>query len=85
MKPEIDTRFGKQKVQSRAGLIKDADILLNDSTVLDMNRFKGVDCVLVDESQFLPAKLIDQFRQVEGEKVKCMNWRALNVSLLFGV
>lgn len=64
LKPEMDVRFGRKKVKSRAGLIQDADILLSDTTILNMQEFQGIDCVLVDECQFLTPDMIDQFRAI---------------------
>lgn len=48
----------------RAGLIRNADVLLGEDTKLDFEQFKGVDCILVDECQFLRESIIDQFRKV---------------------
>ena len=62
MKPEMDVRFGTNEVRSRAGLEKPADLLVGPETVLEDAAFAEVDCVLVDEAQFLSANLIDQLR-----------------------
>ena len=64
MKPELDVRFGVNEVRSRAGLEKPADLLVGPNTVLGDHDFKGVDCILVDEAQFLTESLIDQLRAV---------------------
>jgi len=60
----MDVRFGRQTVKSRAGLTQDADVLISDHSLLSLDQFKGVDCVLVDECQFLRAEIIEQFRLV---------------------
>jgi len=60
----MDVRFGRQSVQSRAGLHQKADVLIADDSLLDLDQFRGVDCVLVDECQFLRAEIIEQFRLV---------------------
>lgn len=62
MKPALDDRFGYGVVKSRAGLERDADILLHPTTVLNPAEFEGVSCILVDEAQFLSREVIDQLR-----------------------
>ena len=64
LKPKLDDRFGSHEVSSRAGLTKTADMLLTDDTVLDPEQFRGKDCILVDEAQFLSKSMIDQFRMI---------------------
>ena len=60
LKPRIDTRYGVGTVESRAGLRAEADLVVDRDTVLDPTRFEGLDCVLVDEAQFLSAAMVDQ-------------------------
>lgn len=62
LKPRLDDRFGAVAIASRAGLTADADLLVDPASRLDPNEFEGVDCVLVDEAQFLPPAIIDQLR-----------------------
>jgi thymidine kinase len=64
LKPRLDDRFGTKKVVSRAGLECDADMLLEPTTSLDPEKFEGIDCVLVDEAQFLSAHVIEQLRSL---------------------
>ncbi len=64
IKPRLDTRFGTEMVRSRAGLEREADLLVEPDTILDVEGMKGLDCVLVDEAQFLSSSLIDQLRQL---------------------
>jgi thymidine kinase len=64
MKPELDTRFGKGRVFSRAGLARDADLLLREDTVLDPAQLRSADCILVDEAQFLTPGMVEQLRRV---------------------
>ncbi len=64
IKPELDIRFGRDLVRSRAGVEKRADLLVSAETQLDLESFAGIDCVLVDEAQFLSPALIDQLRIV---------------------
>lgn len=68
MKPELDERFGKQKIKSRAGLEMPADILVSPETNLLEYDFTGVDCILVDEVQFLKANIIEQFREISTKQ-----------------
>ncbi len=64
IKPELDTRFGKDKIKSRAGLEKNADILVKPDTQLDFKQFANISCILVDEAQFLSEYLINQLREI---------------------
>src|ERR1700761_7868085 len=59
IKPRLDTRFGTDKVSSRSGLEAVADLLVDSDTQLDPREFAGLDCVLVDEAQFLSPSLIE--------------------------
>lgn len=68
MKPDFDTRFGKERIKSRAGLEMQADVLIVDETSLYGIDDQGVSCILVDEAQFLSAKVIEAFRQITLEK-----------------
>jgi thymidine kinase len=62
LKPRLDDRFGGGVIASRSGLEKKVDFLLDDDSVLDPEQFAGLDCVLVDEAQFLSPKLVEQLR-----------------------
>lgn len=64
MKPDLDTRFGKGKIKSRAGLEMGADVLIEDERSLQNISFGGVSCILVDEAQFLSAKVIETLRAI---------------------
>jgi len=64
IKPEIDHRFGKEYIRSRAGLQRKADLLVNYITILPLEDFQGMSCIIVDEAQFLGKNVIDQLRQV---------------------
>ena len=86
IKPEMDTRFGRDMIKSRAGLEKQADILVKGDTVLKIEDFKGVSCILVDEVQFLSESIIDQLRnitQVLDIPVICYGLRSDFKSRLF--
>jgi len=64
MKPEIDTRFGADAIKSRAGLEKNADVIINEQTRIRELDYSNIDCVLVDEAQFLTCSQIDDLRYV---------------------
>lgn len=64
LKPDVDIRFGKDKIKSRAGLEMEADLLVVDERSLQGIDFSGVHCILVDEAQFLGEKVIDALREV---------------------
>jgi thymidine kinase len=62
VKPALDTRFGKDTVKSRAGLEREADLIVGPDAVLDPQVFRGAHCVLVDEAQFVSPAVVDQLR-----------------------
>jgi len=64
IKPKIDVRFGEATITSRSGLSAVADVLVDATTVLEPERFEHVDCVLVDEAQFLSPFVVDQLREL---------------------
>lgn len=64
IKPKLDSRFGQTQVKSRAGLAKEADILIDTDTVIDRRTIADVNCIIVDEVQFLTKAVIDQFRSI---------------------
>jgi thymidine kinase len=78
MKPRLDVRFGATKISSRSGLEADADVMIDEETSLDPADFVGIDCVLVDEAQFLPPPVIDDLRRITvdpGVPVICYGLR----------
>ena len=64
MKPRLDTRFGAAKISSRCGLEAEADLVVDAETALDPRDFTGLDCILVDEAQFLPPWVIEDLRRI---------------------
>lgn len=68
LKPDIDTRFGKDQIQSRAGLQMQADILVGPTTDLLQLTFDHINCLLVDEAQFLSMEHVDQLREIAHKK-----------------
>lgn len=63
IKPALDDRFGESTVKSRAGLSRDADLLVHSDTALDPASCRDIHCILVDEAQFLSSRLIEQLRR----------------------
>lgn len=77
-KPRLDSRFATAKISSRSGLEADADLLIDDETVLDPRDFADLDCVLIDEAQFLPPAVIEDLRRITvdpGVPVICYGLR----------
>jgi thymidine kinase len=64
IKPALDTRYGPRGVVSRAGLERDADLIVGVDAELEPHVFVGASCVLVDEAQFLSATVVDQLREL---------------------
>ncbi len=67
MTPRLDIRFGEGKIASRSGLAADADLLVDETTQLDPRDYAGVDCILVDEAQFLAPNVIDDLRRITAD------------------
>jgi len=62
VKPSVDTK-GEQKVVSRIGAERKVDVLLkpkDNIAKLVIDKYPDVNCVLVDEAQFLQPKQVDQ-------------------------
>lgn len=64
LKPKLDDRFGAREISSRAGVKMEADALVEGDSVLDRSLFLGLDCVLVDEAQFLSPFVVEQLREI---------------------
>ncbi len=64
----IDDRFAKGKVASRLGIHADAELFEQDSHIFDqvstMNHVKKIDCVLIDEAQFLTKQQVKQLTDI---------------------
>lgn len=64
MKPDMETRFGRGNIKSRAGLEMQADLLISNEESLRGIDYSGVSCILVDEAQFLSRKVIEELRMI---------------------
>ena len=64
----IDDRFGKGKVSSRIGLQEDAELFNSTDdlyqTLIQISAAGKIDCVLIDESQFLTKEQVYQLTEV---------------------
>lgn len=69
MKPKVDSKGG-EKLVSRLGVARKVDLLISESDnifdiVKDYNtEVKKIDCILVDEVQFMKAHQIDQLFEI---------------------
>ena len=78
VKPRLDDRFGAERIASRAGLESTADLLLDATTRITAADVAGVDCILVDEAQFLAPSVIEDLRRITitpGVPVICYGLR----------
>ncbi|MES2345007.1 MAG: thymidine kinase [Chlamydiota bacterium] len=64
LKPKMDSRFGVENIKSRAGLEMAADILVTEETNLFDMDLADIDCLLVDEVQFMSVEIIEQLREI---------------------
>lgn len=63
-KPELDTRWGKEWITSRAGPKMTADLVLTNTSAISATALVDVSCVLVDEAQFLSLFVIEQLAYI---------------------
>jgi thymidine kinase len=86
LKPRLDDRFGSTKIASRSGLEAEADLLVEADHALVPSDFQGIDCLLVDEAQFLSPAVVEQLRRLTidpGLPVICYGLRTDFRSRLF--
>ncbi|MFM8981202.1 MAG: thymidine kinase, partial [Planctomycetia bacterium] len=78
-KPVVDTRDGVRTIASRAGLHREADLLLGPEDRLEVRRLRHLDALLVDEAQFLSEANVEGLRRLTVEAkvpVLCYGLRA---------
>ena len=66
MKPKLDTKAG-DKIQTRIGIERKIDHLINeddDIYGIVSKKFNKVNCILVDEAQFLTRNQVDNLMQI---------------------
>lgn len=65
---QIDDRFSQGKVASRLGIDADAELFDESSNIFDdikkQNATKTIDCVLIDEAQFLTTEQVKQLTDI---------------------
>ena len=66
--PSVDDRNGKGVISSRIGLKREAEIVEEDTNILEMflnkNSKKKIDCILVDECQFLKKHHVQELAEI---------------------
>ena len=64
----VDDRYGKKEIVSRIGLRAESNIFSNNTNiyeeVIGLNKSNKVDCVLIDEAQFLNKEQVAQLGQI---------------------
>ena len=77
LKPSIDNRDGANKIRSRIGIECDAIILNSDTNLVTLVRNyqekDKIDCILIDEAQFLTKKqVLELCTVVDDLNIPCM-------------
>lgn len=67
LKPSIDNRFDTKKIVSRTGMEVDVDMLLDKDSNIKNIVNKNIECILVDEGQFLSENLVNQLKDISIE------------------
>ena len=66
--PGIDDRYGQGVITSRVGLQREATIVNDDTNILELfmreNDREKIDCVLVDECQFLKKHHVEELAEI---------------------
>ncbi len=66
--PSVDDRFGVGIIASRIGVTREAIAINDDTNLLELfmqeNRSKSIDCVLVDECQFLKKHHVQELVEI---------------------
>jgi thymidine kinase len=84
IKPKIDTRFGKDYITSRTGMEKKAHFVIDKKDRIPASYGKNVECVLVDEVQFMSPEQIEDLRMLSlTTPVICYGLRTDYRSILF--
>lgn len=66
IKSIIDTK-GSDCLESRIGLKRKVNILLNNNETLDEYSLDNIDCILVDEAQFLSSKQVESLFKISKQ------------------
>lgn len=68
LKPAVDNRHGVGKIKSRIGLESDAEEINQDTNLLDLLKDKEVNCVIIDEAQFLSRDQVLQLCSIVDDR-----------------
>lgn len=63
MKPAVDTK-GDNKIDTRIGVTREVDVLLNPSERVHNFLTDKIDCIITDEAQFFTPEQIDEFFEI---------------------
>ena len=73
--PKVDSRYGEGVIASRVGLQRTAVAISEDMDILEVfmreNEKQPIDCVLVDEGQFLKKHHVEELVKIEEIKTIC--------------
>ena len=68
MTSAIDDRYGVGKITSRVGVSREAELIYDDTNIMEMflkkHKENLVDCVLIDECQFLKKHHVEEIAEV---------------------
>lgn len=66
--PAVDNRYGTGVITSRIGLQREARLVNKDTNILEVfiaeNEMQPLDCVLIDESQFLKKHHVEELAEI---------------------
>ena len=66
--PSVDTRYGSGMITSRIGLQREAQVVHEETNILELfmreNGKKNIDCVLIDECQFLKKHHVQELVEI---------------------
>ena len=66
--PSVDDRYGKGVITSRIGIQREAEMVSPETNILELflreNKKAPIDCVLIDECQFLNKKHVQQLVEI---------------------
>jgi len=73
----IDDRYGIGKITSRVGVSRDAELVFDETNIMEIflkhHKNKPVDCVLIDECQFLKKHHVEEIAEIVEERLERKN------------
>ena len=80
--PSVDDRYGMGLITSRIGLQREAVIVNDDTNILDLfierNDDKKIDCILLDECQFLKKHHVEELAEIVDSYVPVLAYGLKN-------